>query len=234
MIELNDVGATYGNNPVFSHLNLRIDPGERLCIVGPSGSGKTTFINLLLKNEKPSSGDIHVDGVDLWSLSPRISQLYLRAIGTILEQDTLSDIQTIEENVAFPLEIRNCEDAIITNKVSLLLQELGIAHKAKDFISTLPRGQRRLVEFARAIIASPRIFIADEPLDHLDTNQASCFINILKKINKNGTTVVICTRDSMIADELAMRTLLLKSGHLSGDTHEEKKPKIKISAVSSA
>ena len=217
MIELKNITKKYGARTVLSNISLRIHPGECVCIVGPSGSGKSVLLDLLLCRQQPTSGLVETDGIDLHRLPPSLLTRYRRHIGTVFQGDSLSLDQTVAENIALPLELRDVSDSSIEKNVTELLRRTNLLKRASDLPHSLSRGERALVHLARALAASPLVLLADEPLGALDTRQAGIAVRLLKEAHAKGTTVVLFTRDGSIAASLNARIVTLKKGTVIRD-----------------
>jgi len=218
MISVQHLCKICNGRTVLSDITLLIHPGERVCIVGPSGSGKTLILKILLGLVSPTKGSVEVDGVPLQNLPPRILQMYRQKIGTIFqEEDRCSLHETVFEHVSLPLILRNTPPTLTTQKILETLQALSLKSHTQFFLKDLSHGERKLTDIAHEVVTDPLLIFADEPLEGLDTAQATLVCNLFKRLNKEGATLIIATRDPLLADQLHCRTLILKDGYLHED-----------------
>lgn len=240
MISVQNLTKVCDGRTVLKDVSLSIHPGERLCIVGPSGTGKTLLLHLLLGLQKPTSGTIDIDGAPLRLLPPSILRLYHLRSGFIRQDDHLPAHETVFETVALPLILQNSLPALTSQKTIEVLTSLDLASRAQSFARDLAHGEQKLVSIARALISHPLLVFADEPLEYLDAIQSAHACNLFKKINSEGTTLILASRNSFVAQELHCRILTLKDNRLHGDDapppNQEASPKttersVKITAV---
>ncbi|MDO5441132.1 MAG: cell division ATP-binding protein FtsE [Bacillota bacterium] len=218
MIDFNNVTKIYdGENVGLVNANIHIDKGEFVFLVGATGSGKTTFINLLLRELRPDSGEILINGVDINKLSNREIPQYRRAIGTVFQNYGLFPNKTIFENVAFAMEVVHTTPRTIRRQVPQLLALVGIPEKADNFPKELSGGQQQRVAIARALANNPQIVIADEPTGNLDPATSLEIMHLLEDINKHGTTVIMVTHDPEIVNKLKKRVIEIDQGHIVRD-----------------
>lgn len=218
MILLDRVNKTYGANATaLSRINLHIQPKEFVCIVGPSGAGKSTLIKLLIREESPSSGKIIVGGIDYDSLRHRDIPHLRRRIGVVFQDYKLLNGRNVAENVAFALEITGAPSSVIKHTVPRVLRLVGLAGKEKRFPRELSGGEKQRVAIARAVVRQPKILVADEPTGNLDPKHAWDIIEILLKINRFGTTVLLTTHNKEIVNALKRRVVTLRNGRIASD-----------------
>jgi cell division transport system ATP-binding protein len=201
-------------------LNLNIEKGEFVFIIGPTGCGKSTLIKMLYREEKPTSGQIIVGGLDVAKL--RNSKVYKlrRKIGVVFQDFKLLPKLTVYENVAFALEIFGLPKHEIHAKVIKVLDLVGLKNKAKHYPSELSGGEQQRVAIARAIVNGPKILICDEPTGNLDEGTSMEIMSVLEEINKIGTTIIMVTHDTEVVNKLKKRVILLDAGRLLKDYKE--------------
>ncbi|NLL45030.1 MAG: cell division ATP-binding protein FtsE [Mollicutes bacterium] len=201
-------------------LNLTIDKGEFVFVIGATGCGKSTLIKMLYREEKPTSGQIYVGGLDVARL--RNSKVYKlrRKIGVVFQDFRLLPKLTVYENVAFALEIFGLPKSEIHGKVIKVLELVGLKNKAKHYSHELSGGEQQRVAIARAIVNGPKILICDEPTGNLDEGTSMEIMDVLEEINKIGTTVIMVTHDTEIVNKYKKRVILLDAGRLLKDYKE--------------
>ena len=219
MIEFESVTKRYPTQvrPALSDLSLRIDKGEFVFLVGPSGSGKSTVLRLVLREEPATSGEIHVAGKNLNTLSSwRVPQLR-RQIGTVFQDFRLLPNKTVFQNVAFALEVIGKPRSHVRKVVPEVLDLVGLDGKEQRLPSQLSGGEQQRVAIARAFVNRPAILIADEPTGNLDPDTSVGILRLLDRINRTGTTVVMATHDATLVDQVRRRVIELGDGQLVRD-----------------
>ena len=218
VLNVEDVSRTYdsaaGKIVALSNINFTIKKREFVSIVGPSGSGKSTLLNILGALDKPSSGMVMIDGVDLFSLrDSEISRIRNKQIGFIFQSYNLINRMTVQENVEFPYILAESTGINNRHQRSIgLLEDLGIKDKAKLKPTSLSGGEQQRVAIARALINNPSVILADEPTGNLDTRTGRQIVDMLRSMCiKYGTTIVMVTHDTEFA-RLADRSVYLKDG----------------------
>ncbi len=219
MIDFDNVSMIYKSGTEALHgITFHINPGEFVFITGKSGSGKSTIIKLLMREEKPTSGDIFVNGYDLLSLSRYDLPHYRRRLGVVFQDCRLLMNKTVYQNVEFAMEIVGESNRTIKQVVPRLLHLVDLEGKEKSFPDELAGGEQARVALARAIANAPDILIADEPTGTLDPKTSVEIVDLLYKVNRLGTTVVVVTHDTRIVDRLQQRVIRLQDGEIVSDT----------------
>ncbi len=219
MIKLENVTKHYmgGQVVALQDANAEIQKGEFVFLVGPSGSGKSTFIRLLNHEEVPDEGRIFVAGKDIVKLTPWKVPYLRRNIGCVFQDFKLLPNKTVYENVAFALEVIGRPNNVIRSQVPAILELVGIADKDRNMPHELSGGEQQRVSIARAFVNRPLILLADEPTGNLDPNTSVGIMRLLDRINRTGTTVVMCTHDRSIVDSMRRRVLQLDRGVIVRD-----------------
>jgi cell division transport system ATP-binding protein len=219
MIRLDNVTKTYPSQdrPALRDVDLEIGKGEFVFLVGASGSGKSTFLRLVLKEERPTSGSVHVLGKDLARLSDWKVPTLRRQIGTVFQDFRLLPNKTVTENVAFALEVIGRPRHQIAKVVPEVLDLVGLKGKEGRRPDELSGGEQQRVAIARAFVNRPMILIADEPTGNLDPSTSVGIMKLLDRINRTGTTVVMATHDAQIVDSMRRRVVELSQGKVVRD-----------------
>lgn len=218
MISFAGVTKTFGGREVLSDLTFSINPGEFVCLTGPSGAGKSTIVHLLIRAEVPTKGMIEVDGADLSKLPPPILQLYRQRTGVVFQDYKLLPDRTVEENIAFALEVCGLPDDAIAEKVAEVLTRFELTDRADAFPHELSGGEKTRTALARALVHNPTILIADEPTGNIDPEQSQRILRHLKTIHSEGTTVILATHDKIVVDTLGVRVIRLENGKIVRDS----------------
>lgn len=218
MILLDRVTKNYKKKgAVLDRINLHVESKEFVVIVGQSGAGKSTLLRLLTREEKPSSGKIIVGGIDYERLKDKEIPYLRRKIGTVFQDFKLLPAKTVFENVAFALEIVGMSNKEIKHTVPKVLDLVGLKGKGNSYPKELSGGERQRVAIARAVVRQPKILIADEPTGNLDPKHAWDVIQVLEKINKHGTTVLLTTHNMDIVNKLKRRVVTMRDGKIVSD-----------------
>ncbi|MBB6459414.1 ABC transporter ATP-binding protein [Flammeovirga kamogawensis] len=219
MIEIKDLVKTYNENTIpvhaLNHVNLEIKEGEFTAVVGPSGCGKTTFLNILGGLDKPTSGNIFIDGTNLHDRSSSEMITYRRDnIGFVFQDYSLMPVLTAEENVEFIMELQGRSKKERKARSQELLNAVGIADKGNQFPTKLSGGQQQRVAVARALASKPKLILADEPTANLDSKATSDLLDIMRHLNeKENITFVIATHDQRVMDR-AKRVIQFDDGKI--------------------
>lgn len=219
MIEINKASMLYPGttDPALEEMSLELNPGEFLFLVGPSGAGKSTVIKLLFREKLPTKGEIYFDSKDIATYNKDEILTHRRRIGMVFQDYKLIKQKTVFENVAFALEVLGYSPKEIQRKVPEALEKVGLSHKAKAFPKELSGGEQQRVGVARAIVKNPDLILADEPTGNLDRENALQLMELLEKINQEGTTVIIATHAWDLVDRMQKRVVALAGGKLERD-----------------
>ena len=221
IIMLENVSKSYTVGiPALDSVNLNIKRGEFVFIVGDSGSGKSTLIKLLLRELLPTSGRIYVNGTDVVRLRRRQIPKFRRQLGVVFQDFRLLKDRNVYENVAFAQRIVQKSNREIRKNVPSMLSTVGLAGKYKAKPKQLSGGEQQRVALARALVNKPEILLADEPTGNLDPKNSWEIMNLLEKINDNGTTVLVVTHNREIVNSMQKRVITMKKGVIVSD--EEK------------
>lgn len=224
MIYFDNVSKAYDNTDqkVLDSINISIAPGEFVSIVGHSGAGKTSFIKLLLAEEKPTEGGIFYEDINIHTLKGKQMVEYRRKVGIVFQDFRLLPDKTAYENIAFAMEAAGRDDDEIANDVPHVLDLVDLGSKMHHFPHQLSGGEKQRVAIARAIINRPEIIIADEPTGNLDPVNTYDIVQILKKINDLGTTIILTTHNKGVIDSLGKRVITMDGGKIVRDDKEGK------------
>lgn len=219
MIRFENVSKLYPgqDRAALQGVNLEVLKGEFVFLVGLSGSGKSTFLRLVLREERPTTGIIHVAGKDLSTLAAHKVPELRRQVGTVFQDFRLLPNKTIFENVAFTLHVLGYSKKEIAREVPEVLEMVGLEDKGDRRPSEISGGEQQRVAIARAYVSRPAILIADEPTGNLDPAMSVGIMKLLDRINRDGTTVVMATHDSGIVDQMRKRVIELDDGHVIRD-----------------
>jgi len=195
-------------------LSLTVEKGEFVFLTGPSGAGKSTLLRLLLVQEKPSEGEIRVNGHDLTKLSRGDIQEYRRGVGFIFQDFKLIPSRTVFENVAFVLEVLGVPASQQRRRAFQVLKWVGLQHRINAYPHDLSGGEQQRIAIARALVNDPALVLADEPTGNLDPDLSLEIMNLLREINAGGTTVVVATHDRELIRLVGRRTVTLDQGRV--------------------
>ena len=217
MIQIFHLFKNFGPNIALSDLNLRVHEGEFVFVTGPSGAGKTTLLRLIFGVERPTSGHILINGVNLSRISRLKLDLLRRKIGFVFQDFKLLPKKTVFENVALSLEVTGEHPPFIIKKTHQTLKLVGLAEKEKAYPLQLSGGEQQRVAIARAIVKDPLILLADEPTGNLDSDLTKDIMVLFRSIHMKGTTVVIATHSRELLENTAQRTVFLYRGRIVGE-----------------
>lgn len=223
MIRLSNVSKTYPpKTHALRHVSLHIKPGEFVSVVGQSGSGKTTLAKLLFAEERATKGKIVIGDWDISNIAQSQVPVLRRQIGVVFQDFKLLPRKTVYENVAFALQVAGEKKKRIEEIVPQVLKIVGLHDKTDRYPRQLSGGEQQRVSIARALVHRPKILVADEPTGNLDTIHAHEIIQLLKKINEYGTTVVLVTHDRDIVNALKKRVISIADGKVISDIERGK------------
>jgi len=208
------------NTAALDNISFEIKPKEFVSIVGRSGAGKTTLLRLLMAEEKPTQGQVFIDGIDVHKIKPGKLPAIRRKIGAVFQDYKLLPSKTTYENVAYIMEVIGADDLEIARDVPEVIEIVGLTEKTNNFPAELSGGEKQRLSIARALIHRPEVILADEPTGNLDPYHTLDIIRLLLKINELGTTVVLSTHNKEIINKLGKRVITLEKGKIIRD--EEK------------
>lgn len=218
MIQMKNVYKKYPNGIVaLNGMNVEIEQGEFVYVVGPSGAGKSTFIKMMYREERPTSGQMFVDGIDIATLKNSKVPLLRRQIGVVFQDFKLLPKLNVYENVAFALEVIEEKPEEIRKRVLKVLDLVGLKHKARMFPTELSGGEQQRVSIARSIVNKPKVVIADEPTGNLDPETSWDIMRLFEQINKSGTTILMATHNREIVNSMRHRVIAIEGGLIVRD-----------------
>ena len=222
MIRFDNVSKLYrgSTRPALDNVSFEIQRGEFVFLVGASGSGKSSCLRLIIKEEKPSHGAIHVLGQNLGVISSRKVPYFRRSLGVVFQDFRLLPNKTVHENVAFSLQVIGKSKGFIQSAVPDVLKMVGLAGKASRYPHELSGGEQQRVAIARAIVNKPALLLADEPTGNLDPATSAGIMSLLEAINAGGTTIVMATHAADFVDRMQKRVIELSAGHIVRDERE--------------
>ncbi len=221
MIYFDNVSKVYADNSVaLENVTLSIEPKEFVSIVGHAGAGKTTLLKMILAEDTPTSGAVYFESVDIHKVPRSKLHTLRRKIGTVFQDFRLIPHKTAYENIAFAMEASGRADDEIAADVPHVLELVDLAEKAWNFPRELSGGERQRVAIGRAIVNQPDVLLADEPTGNLDPINTYQVVEILKRINELGTTVVLTSHNKGVVDSLGKRVITLDNGHVVRDDKE--------------
>ena len=229
MIQFKDVHKTYKTGvDALKGISFEIGDGEFVFIIGKSGSGKSTLMKCITCEERPTEGEVLIDGFNISDMSRALVPVLRRQIGMIYQDFRLIETKTVFENIAFAGEIIGIPKKSLAQTVQLVLNIVGLKDKADAYPQELSGGEQQRVAIARAMVNNPKLIVADEPTGNLDPETSENIMAILQEINRSGSTVVVCTHDSNLVDRMQKRVIEIDSGLIARDeedskySHEEK------------
>ena len=221
MIEMMNVTKKYNKGiTAINNLSIQIKDGEFVYVVGPSGAGKSTFIKMMYREEKATKGRIRVGKYDLMKIKDRQIPFLRRYVGVVFQDFKLLQNKTVYENVAYAMEVIEKSPREIKRRVDEVLELVNLKHRMNNFPNELSGGEQQRVAIARAIVNTPGILIADEPTGNLDPDTSMEIMDILERINEQGTTIVMAAHNSQIVNEKKHRVLAIESGQIVRDQEQ--------------
>jgi len=221
MIKFQNITKIFSpNTAALDNISFEIKPKEFVSIVGRSGAGKTTLLRLLMAEEKPTQGQVFLDGIDVHKIKPGELPAIRRKIGAVFQDYKLLPSRTTYENVAYIMEVIGADDLEIARDVPEVIEIVGLTERTNNFPAELSGGEKQRLSIARALIHRPEVILADEPTGNLDPYHTLDIIRLLLKINELGTTVVLSTHNKEIINKLGKRVITLEKGKIIRD--EEK------------
>jgi cell division transport system ATP-binding protein len=218
MIQFDNVSKRYNDNSVaLDQVTFNITPYEFVSIVGPSGAGKTTVLKMLLAEERPTEGKVFLHEMDVHSLKGSDMNELRRKIGMVFQDFRLLPHKTVFENIAFAMEAAGRSDEEIDSDVPHVLELVDLSNKMWNFPDQLSGGEKQRVAIARAIVNQPEIIVADEPTGNLDPVNTYDIVQIFKKINDLGTTVILTTHNKGVIDSIQRRVITIQEGRVIRD-----------------
>ena len=221
MIQFTNVSKVYKNGTeALKDVNIHVEKGEFVFVVGPSGAGKSTFIKLMMREEKPTSGQIMVNGFDLNKLKRRHIPKFRRTLGVVFQDFRLIPTLNVYDNVAFALRVTNVPNRSIKRRVPYILDLVGLLAKAKSMPEHLSGGEQQRVALARALVNNPDLIIADEPTGNIDPELSIEIVELLNEINKCGTTILMVTHEHDLVAQFNHRVITIEDGSVVSDDTE--------------
>src|SRR6185436_19265763 len=217
MIKFDSVTKTYDKSIALKDITLEIHKGEFISLVGQSGAGKSTLLSLVIGEEKPDKGTIMIDDIDVAKIRSSDIPFLRRKIGVVFQDIKLLRSRTAFENIAFALEVSGESPSVIHKEVPKILELVGLDDKAKAFPHEMSGGERQRVAIARALAHKPVLLLADEPTGNLDSINAWDIIQLLMKINKAGTTVILATHAKDLVNSIKKRVITIEKGEIVYD-----------------
>ena len=215
MIETHHLSKFYSRGVyALRDLSLTVEKGEFVFLAGPSGAGKSTFLRLLLLQERPSDGEIVVNGDRLSTLSRREIQEYRRGIGFVFQDFKLIPTRTVLENIAFVPQVLGATGGQQRRRAFQVLKWVGLQHRMNAYPRDLSGGEQQRVSIARALVGEPALLLADEPTGNLDPDLSLEIMNLLREVNAGGTTVLVATHDRELIRLVGRRTITLDAGRV--------------------
>lgn len=218
MLEFIEVTKIYKNDVcALKDLSFRVEDGEFVFLIGASGAGKTSIIKMLLREVKPTSGEIIVDDIDIVKLRNKKIPHLRKKMGIVFQDFRLLEGKTVFDNIKYPLQILGVSKREINRRVKELLELVGLSERANSFPNQLSGGEQQRVCIARAIVNRPKYLIADEPTGNLDPNTSEDIMKLLLDVNAKGTTVIVSTHDKDIVNKLKKRVISMNHGEMIND-----------------
>jgi cell division transport system ATP-binding protein len=222
MIKFENVTKSYDTHTALQNINLEIHKGEFISLVGQSGAGKSTLLSLVIGEERPNTGRILIDDIDVGRIRRNDIPYLRRKIGVVFQDIKLLPNRTAFENVAFAMEVAGETNHTIAREVPKILELVGLEGRAKAFPHEMSGGERQRIAIARSLVHKPVLLLADEPTGNLDSINAWDIIQLLLKINKNGTTVMLATHAKDLVNSIKKRVITIEKGEIVYDQQKGK------------
>ena len=221
IISAKKITKSFGQTQALRGVSLDVEAGEVLAIMGPSGSGKSTLLNLIGTLDRPDSGSVMIDGMDVSSLNDaELSGVRASLIGFVFQQFHLSPGVTALDNVADGLLYRGVPRAQRREKAREALEKVGLGHRIEHRPHQMSGGERQRVAIARALVGEPALLLADEPTGNLDSRSGDAIVSLLRELNDAGTTIIVITHDNDLAASLP-RQIMIRDGRVVSDSGSE-------------
>lgn len=222
MIEFKGVSKTYDNGTkALKDINLTIQQGEFVFIVGASGAGKSTFLKLIMREEKASSGQVIINDFKLNELKRRQIPKMRRTMGIVFQDFRLIPKMSVFDNIAFAMRVIGKNEREIRKRVPYILNLVNLGAKARNFPNELSGGEQQRVSLARALVNNPGLIVADEPTGNVDPEMSYEIVNLLSQINEKGTTVLMVTHEHDLVRQFNRRVVVIEGGTIVSDTKED-------------
>ena len=222
MIRFRNVTKQYPNGTkALEDVSLQIERGEFVFVVGASGAGKSTFLKLIMREEKPTSGSIEVNGYNLNKLKHNKIPEYRRSIGMVFQDFKLIPTMNVYDNVAFAIRVTDVSSRDIKRRVPYVLGLVGLSKKEKSMPDELSGGEQQRVALARALVNNPELLIADEPTGNIDPEMSLEILELLTEINRCGTTIIMVTHEHDLVHKFNKRVITIDKGEVIADTPEK-------------
>ncbi len=222
MIKFENVTKTYGKHYALNNVNLEIHKGEFISLVGQSGAGKSTLLSLVIGEEKPDNGRILIDDIDVGRIRRTDIPYLRRKIGFVFQDIKLLPNRTAAENIAFAMEVAGETANTIKREVPKILEVVGLEDRSEAFPDEMSGGEKQRIAIARSLVHKPVLLLADEPTGNLDSINAWDIIQLLLKINKAGTTVMLATHAKDLVNSIKKRVITIEKGEIVYDQQKGK------------
>ncbi|QAV16681.1 cell division ATP-binding protein FtsE [Paenibacillus chitinolyticus] len=218
LIEMQDVWKTYSNGThALRGIDVKVDRNEFVYIVGPSGAGKSTFMKMIYREERPTKGQIFVNGFNIEKLKQRKIPYVRRNIGVIFQDYRLLPKMTVYENISFAMEVIEAPKKLIKKRTMEVLDLVHLKDKANSLPGQLSGGEQQRIAIARAIVNNPAVIVADEPTGNLDPETSWGIMKLLEEINFRGTTIMMATHNKEIVNTMRKRVIAIENGIIARD-----------------
>ncbi|HEV3156778.1 MAG TPA: cell division ATP-binding protein FtsE [Candidatus Baltobacteraceae bacterium] len=218
MIHLHAVTLIYPNGTrALDAVDLAIEKGSFVFLVGDSGTGKSSLLRLLYHEQKPTKGEVIVDGAHIERLKRRRVPALRRSLGVVFQDFKLLPDMTVWENVAFALQVTGAPSRDVMRQVPRALELVSLSHKSRAFPNELSGGEQQRTAIARAIVNNPKLLLCDEPTGNLDPATTHEIVELLDRINRKGTTVIVATHNATVVDRMRRRVIRLENGRIISD-----------------